>query len=330
MSVHLAVQQVATIEEKRLAGDEVLRPARIPDAVQVQRLINQYAGQGLMLPKSLNMVLQNIRDFTVVDRGGEIQACGALHLLWSDLAEVRSLAVREDRRRSGLGRETVLALLRQATALGVPRVFALTYQRPFFERLGFQEIDRGDLPRKIWGDCIDCPKFPNCDEEGVIIALPDGQSEPRGDGLRKALLGDVDQMIEIINGHAALGRMLARSRSHLYQNLRDFTVLVEDGRVIACGALHILWDDLAEVRAVAVAPERIGQGFGSAIVRGLMEDARLLGLPSIFAFTYERVFFERAGFTVVDKDSLPRKVWGECLDCPKFPDCDELAMELHL
>lgn len=323
-------REVAKLEARTMASGDILRPARIPDALQIQRLVNQYASQGLMLPKSLNQVLQNIRDFAVVDRDGEVQACGALHLLWNDLAEVRSLAVREERRGNGLGRELVGALLEQAKALGIPRVFALTYQRAFFERLGFRHIDRGELPRKIWVDCIDCLKFPDCDEEGVIIDLPTEGAEPSTDGLRKALVSDVDDIVAIVNDHAAHGRMLARSRSHVYQNLRDFTVFAEDGHVIACGALHVLWDDLAEVRAVAVAPERIGQGFGSAVVRGLIEDARALGLPGIFAFTYERVFFERLGFRVVDKESLPRKVWGECLDCPKFPDCDELAMTLSL
>lgn len=323
-------REVAKLERRTMADGDVLRPARIADAPQIQRLVNQYASQGLMLPKSLNQVLQNIRDFAVVERQGEVQACGALHLLWSDLAEVRSLAVLEGRRGNGLGRELVGALLQQARALGIARVFALTYQRRFFERLGFQYIDRGALPRKIWVDCIDCPKFPDCDEEGVIIDLPTEGAERSTDGLRKALVTDVDEIISIVNGHAAHGRMLARSRSHVYQNLRDFTVFAEDGNVIACGALHVLWDDLAEVRAVAVAPERIGQGFGAAVVRGLVEDARALGLPSIFAFTYERPFFERMGFEVVDKEGLPRKVWGECLDCPKFPDCDELAMELRL
>lgn len=325
-----AVKEVGGLQPRSLTGGEVLRPARIADAPQIQRLVNRYASQGLMLPKSLNQVLQGIRDFLVVVRGREVQACGALHLLWSDLAEVRSLAVLEERQGNGLGREIVGALLQQASALGIPRVFALTYQRPFFERLGFRHIDRGDLPRKIWVDCIDCLKFPDCDEEGVIIELPTEGAEPRSDGLRKALVGDVDQIVAIVNGHAAQGRMLARSRSHVYQNLRDFTVFAEDGSVIACGALHVLWDDLAEVRAVAVAPERMGQGFGSAVVRGLLEDARGLGLPGIFAFTYERAFFEWLGFRVVDKESLPRKVWGECLDCPKFPDCDELAMALEL
>jgi amino-acid N-acetyltransferase len=321
---------VAELKPRVLAAGDVLRPARIPDAPQIQRLVNQYASQGLMLPKSLNQVLQNIRDFVVVEREGEVQACGALHLLWNDLAEVRSLAVRDERRGNGLGRVVVEALLEQARGLSIPRVFALTYQRSFFERVGFSHIERTALPRKIWVDCIDCLKFPDCDEEGVIIDLPTEGPDPGTDGLRKALVTDVDEIVTLINGYAAQGRMLARSRSHVYQNLRDFTVFAEDGHVIACGALHVLWDDLAEVRAVAVKPDRVGQGLGSDIVRGLIEDARALGLPGIFAFTYERPFFERLGFEVVDKEFLPRKVWGECLDCPKFPDCDEFAMTLKL
>lgn len=330
MTAAYAATEPAGLSVKALSGGSVLRPARIADAAQIQQLINHYASKGLMLPKSLNQVLQYIRDFAVVEQDGQVLACGALHLLWSDLAEVRSLAVAEGNRGLGLGREVVQALLGQAALLGLPKVFALTYQRPFFEKLGFTYIDRTALPRKIWVDCIDCAKFPNCDEEGVIVDVPSGNAMQRSDGLRKALVGDVDQIIELVNWHASLGHMLARSRSHVYQNLRDFTIVCEDGVVIACGALHVLWDDLAEVRAVAVAPERIGQGFGSTVVRSLIEEGRTLGLPKIFAFTYERAFFERRGFQAVEKDELPRKVWGECLDCPKFPDCDEVAMELRL
>ena len=321
---------IGVLTETPLLNGDVLRPAAIGDGKQIQELVNSYAGKGLMLPKSLNQVLQYIRDFTVVEHDGEVQACGALHILWEDLAEIRSLAVREERRGSGLGRAIVAALMEQAAVLGLPQVFALTYQRPFFERMGFHSIDRGDLPRKIWVDCVDCLKFPDCDEEALIANVPSANAHPRSDGLRRALVGDVGDIIEIVNCHAAQGRMLARSRNHVYQNLRDFTVFVEDGRVLACGALHVLWDDLAEVRAVAVAPERVGQGFGSLIVRALIEDARGLGLPQVFAFTYERVFFEHLGFNVVTKEMLPRKVWGECLDCPRFPNCDELAMVLGL
>lgn len=326
----MVVEQVGEAPVLHLAGGDVLRPAAIGDARQIQSLVNSYAAQGLMLPKSLNQVLQYIRDFVVVERGGAVQACAALHLLWSDLAEVRSLAVSEERRGTGLGRQLVQVLLQLAATLGVPQVFALTYQRPFFERLGFRYLDRGELPRKIWVDCVDCLKFPNCDEEGVIYDLEAGGARQRTDGLRKALIGDVDEIAALVNYHAGRGRMLPRSRNHLYQNLRDFTVFAEDGHVVACGALHVLWEDLAEIRAVAVAPERVHQGFGSMIVRAQVEEAKRLGLPQVFAFTYERAFFERLGFGVVQRDSLPRKVWGECLDCPKFPDCDELAMTLDV
>jgi amino-acid N-acetyltransferase len=326
----MLVEQVGQPPTRQLADGDLLRPAAIGDARQIQALVNSYATQGLMLPKSLNQIMQYIRDFVVVERDGAVQACAALHILWSDLAEVRSLAVSEERRGGGLGRQLVYVLLDLAASLGVSQVFALTYQRPFFEHVGFRPIDRGDLPRKIWVDCVDCLKFPNCDEEGVIYDISVAGAHPRTDGLRKALLGDVEEIVEMVNYHAGRTRMLPRSRNHVYQNLRDFTVFVEDGRVIACGAMHVLWEDLGELRAVAVAPERVHQGFGSMIVRSLIDEGQRLGLPQLFAFTYERVFFERLGFRLVARDSLPRKVWGECLDCPRFPDCDELAMALDV
>ena len=146
-----------------------LRTATVSDALSIFKLVNYYASQAQMLPKSQNQIYQNIRDFLViVDPDGQVAGCGALHVLWSDLAEIRSLAVAEEHRRLGFGRILVRRLLEDARKLGVPAVFALTYAPEFFASLGFSVIDKDSLPRKIWGDCIDCPKFPNCDEIAVI------------------------------------------------------------------------------------------------------------------------------------------------------------------
>ncbi len=149
-----------------------LRQANVYDAETIFTLVNHYAGQAQMLPKSQNQIYQNIRDFRViVDAQNRVVGCGALHVLWGDLAEVRSLAVAEGYRQKGLGRKIVEQLIADAQELGLPTVFALTYVPGFFESLGFRIIDKNSLPRKIWGDCIDCPKFPNCDEVAVIRAL---------------------------------------------------------------------------------------------------------------------------------------------------------------
>ena len=127
-----------------------------------------------MLPKSLNQVYQNVRDFLVAEVAEGIVACGALHVLWDNLGEIRSLAVREDYCRRGIGGAIVRAHLEGARQLGLPRVFALTYKPEFFTRLGFAVVDRDSLPRKIWVDCIDCVKFPQCDEVAVICDLEGG------------------------------------------------------------------------------------------------------------------------------------------------------------
>jgi amino-acid N-acetyltransferase len=148
-----------------------MRAATVRDVPALTSLINEAAQKGLVLPKSLNQVYQNIRDFSVYEDDGRIVGCGALHVLWDDLAEVRSLVVREDLRRRGIGGKVVRRLLGQGRTLGVTSVFALTYQRAFFEGLGFRMVDKEELPRKIWADCIDCVKFPNCDEVAVILAL---------------------------------------------------------------------------------------------------------------------------------------------------------------
>jgi amino-acid N-acetyltransferase len=148
--------------------------------------------------------------------------------------------------------------------------------------------------------------------------------------LRKARVDDVPQMADLINGYAAKGEMLPKSLNQIYQSLRDFVVVEEDGQIISCGALHIVWDDLAEIRSLAVVEERWGNGLGHQMVTCLLEEARQLGLPTVFALTYREEFFKKLGFQVVDKDTLPRKIWVDCINCLKFPHCDETAMVLHL
>jgi amino-acid N-acetyltransferase len=149
----------------------MIRKATVRDVPGIVALVNETALEGLVLPKSLNQVYQNIRDFVVCQEEGKLVACAALHVLWEDLAEVRSLVVHTQRRRSGMGRQLVANLVKQARDLGVPRVFALTYQQEFFLSVGFHLIDKNQLPHKIWADCIDCIKFPNCDETAVILDL---------------------------------------------------------------------------------------------------------------------------------------------------------------
>ena len=144
------------------------------------RIINHYAGQGQMLPRSHHQIYQFIRDFLIATSGGSVIGCGALQVVWGDLAEVRSLAVLEEWKGKGVGRRLVYDLLAEAGALGLPRVFALTYHQAFFESMGFRTVPRESLPHKIWGDCLDCPKFPNCDEIALIIELDSKEEKSEG------------------------------------------------------------------------------------------------------------------------------------------------------
>jgi amino-acid N-acetyltransferase len=148
--------------------------------------------------------------------------------------------------------------------------------------------------------------------------------------IRKAKVADVEAMAQVINRRAALDELLPRSHHHIYQNLRDFVVYERDGQILGTGAMHVLWSDIGEIRALAVAGPWQRQGIGTAIVQVLLEEARRLGLPRVFAFTYKPGFFERLGFYLVDKETLPRKVWGECIHCVKFPNCDEVALVFDL
>ena len=149
----------------------MIRKAKTKDAYQIAELINHYAKKGLLLPRSLNSIFENLRDFWIYEGEGKILGVVALHLVWEDLAEIKSLAVREGFRGKGIGRKLVERALKEAKDLGVKKVFSLTYAKEFFLKLGFREIDKGELPQKVWGECINCPKFPNCDEVALLKEL---------------------------------------------------------------------------------------------------------------------------------------------------------------
>ena len=144
--------------------------------------------------------------------------------------------------------------------------------------------------------------------------------------LRKATFRDVEEIQQVINQYAEKGLMLARSRNMIYETLRDFILAVEDNKIIGVGALHLIWDELAEVRALAVASEAARTGIGRRIVEALAEEAAALGVKTLFALTYQPGFFEKLGFHEVPKEKLSHKVWKECINCPKFPNCDEIAV----
>lgn len=148
-----------------------VRKARIGDIHAVLALINGYAGQGIMLPRTEFEMAENIRDFTVVYSGDELAGCGALHFYSPTTAEVRSLAVDPRVKKTGLGRTIVEALEAEAREHELHAIFAFTYVPDFFHRLGFVEVDRGSLPLKTWKDCLRCPKFQCCDEIAMLKAL---------------------------------------------------------------------------------------------------------------------------------------------------------------
>jgi amino-acid N-acetyltransferase len=143
---------------------------------------------------------------------------------------------------------------------------------------------------------------------------------------RKAKITDVEAIHALITYYAKKGLMLARPRTLLYESLREFTIACDGGKVIAAGSLHIIWEDLAEIRALAVLPEYAGQGVGRQLVNMFLQEARELAIPQVFVLTYQQKFFEKCGFKVISKESLPQKVWKECVNCPKFPNCEEIAM----
>lgn len=157
----------------------VIEKATMADVEQIHAVVTTFADRDEMLHRPLNEIYENLRDFWVARLDGEFLGCVALHLLWVDLAEVKSLAVREDRQLKGVGAALVGACLDEARRIGLPRVFALTYKPGFFEKQGFKIADVMEFPRKVWSECYRCPKFPSCNEIAVSIDLAAPVAEAR-------------------------------------------------------------------------------------------------------------------------------------------------------
>ena len=147
---------------------KVIEKARIRDVTQMHQLINYFADKSEMLARPLSEIYENIRDYYVIKQGERVIACAALHISWSDLAEIKSVAVAEDSQLQRIGAQLIEACLREAKELGIPTVFCLTYKPAFFEKFGFSQVDKMELPHKVWSECYRCPKFPNCDEVALI------------------------------------------------------------------------------------------------------------------------------------------------------------------
>ena len=146
--------------------------------------------------------------------------------------------------------------------------------------------------------------------------------------IRRATIDDVKIMHRMIVEQAEVGQILPRALSELYAQVRDFLVAVDDhtGEVIGCGALQIVWEDLAEIRSLAVRTVHQGRGIGTILIEKLLEDAISMGVARVFVLTYRPGLFERLGFVIMDKSLLPHKIWADCIRCTKFPECDEIAL----
>ncbi len=155
----------------------MIRKAHIEDVREIHALLQHFAGQGLLLGRSISSLYDSLRDFVVYDDGGVKGVC-ALHITWENLAEIRSLAVKENAQKQGIGARLVRRCLADASGFGISRVFTLTYQQEFFRSLGFVTIDKSALPHKIWSDCINCPQFPDCDEEAMMKTVDGTEINP--------------------------------------------------------------------------------------------------------------------------------------------------------
>ena len=145
----------------------------------------------------------------------------------------------------------------------------------------------------------------------------------------RARVSDAVPMHQMISHFADKGDMLPRALSEIYEDIRDYFVVREESQVIACAALHVTWDDLAEIRSLAVYEKGQNQRIGSLLIKACLKEAKELGIPKVFCLVRKPVFFEKQGFQLIDKTELPHKVWAECYRCPKFPNCDEVALICH-
>lgn len=147
----------------------MIRKARLQDVKKIRKLVNFYAKKNEMLPVSLSELYDNLRSFYVFEKRGKILGCGALHVTWDTLGEIRSVAVQKGVQKKGIGKQIVKACLKEAKELGLDKVFVLTYQPAYFRKLGFQDVDKDQLPHKVWRDCMKCVYFPDCTEDALII-----------------------------------------------------------------------------------------------------------------------------------------------------------------
>ena len=153
------------------------------------------------------------------------------------------------------------------------------------------------------------------------------QKKERELEIRKARLSEAEEIRRVVNNYAKDGLVLPRSLADVYENIRDFYVLVdEEGKLRGCAALHIVWQGWAEVRSILVDNELRGRGYGKELVALCLKEAKELGIKKVFALTYLSDFFRKLGFQTEDKAALPHKVWSDCINCPQFPDCNEVAV----
>jgi len=148
--------------------------------------------------------------------------------------------------------------------------------------------------------------------------------------IRNAKIQDVKQIHDLVSVYAEMDRMLFRSYSELYENIQSFLVAADDGNILGCCSLQVIWEDLAEIKSLAVASDRKQKGIGKNLVNSAIEKARQLGLKKVFALTLEPEFFKKIGFEKIDKSQLPMKVWSDCAKCPKQDHCDEIAFIKYL
>jgi amino-acid N-acetyltransferase len=148
--------------------------------------------------------------------------------------------------------------------------------------------------------------------------------------IRKAVISDVTIICNLIDLYAKEGKLLPRTRTSICENLQSMYVATDNNEVLGFAGLHILWENLAEIRSLVVSPHHVGKGIGKALVYEIIKETAKLEIDKLLSLTYQVDFFNKCGFGIVDKETMPQKVWKDCINCSKFPNCDETAMVIYV
>ncbi len=313
----------------------MIRQATLEDIPYLLPFVKQFVEQKPDPFRSGLDFYARIPDFTLTTPNGHAPVIGVLRILDNETAWLHLFGFSEEILQTQKFRDFIRFQVENATALGLKRIVTDAPLGEFLKSFQFQRLkepEKSNILQLMKG--VTEFKITINPESLCVLALPAVSgaktAQTHEPVIRHAVLDDASGIWEIINHYALHGEMLPKSLTFIQQNIRNYTVVELDGKIVGCAALQLMWNDLAEVASVGITEELRGKGMGQKMVQHLIERARQMKLPKIFALTRQVAFFEKLGFQKIPKETLPPKIWKDCMHCTKFMGCDEVAMILHL